>query len=314
MIKEYIDKLSDENQQYLESLRKQMRQLLEEQTCAEEWSETLQIENSSQINIFSPRNIDSEINQKLERAANNIASIKQQIESVKDLIETHLQKQEEYEKLLEELEKSEEEQKKPLAETTKLYEADNASKKAIYIRKKEFQNLEESENAEEDAENSDLLLKVDYNGKNEENTEYTGIAKKANDTDINVFGFLDNKNSVEKEHIINTSDKDGGDTKKSGNAEIQTTEQPDLMNTTKNSISEYERSNQKEVTENLKNISEFDFSTYQTEVLMPFLSELYKKAELCLVLLNDRNKCRRELNQMKNSIKEYADKLKNESN
>lgn len=108
MIREYIDKLCDENNQTLNNLEKQMRDLLNELSSAEQWSESLQRENNAHTNIFSPRNIDTEIDQKIEKAVDSVSKIKQQIEYLRDLMETHLQKKAEYEKLLSELENSQE--------------------------------------------------------------------------------------------------------------------------------------------------------------------------------------------------------------
>ena len=94
MIKEYINKLSDENRQDLEKLEKQMKDLLQELSCAEEWSESLQIQNNSQRNIFSPRNVDTEIESKIEKTQLSIQKIRKEIEYVRDLIETHIKKKE----------------------------------------------------------------------------------------------------------------------------------------------------------------------------------------------------------------------------
>lgn len=107
MIKKYINKLADENDQTLDKLKKQMKDLLNELSSAEEWSESLQRENNTHTNIFSPRNRDNEIGQKIEKAISSVSQIKQQIEYVRDLIETHLQKKAEYEKMFAELENSE---------------------------------------------------------------------------------------------------------------------------------------------------------------------------------------------------------------
>lgn len=109
MIRKYINKLADENDQTLDKLKKQMKDLLNELSSAEEWSESLQRENNTHTNIFSPRNRDTEIGQKIEKAISSVSQIKQQIEYVRDLIETHLQKKAEYEKMFAELENSEKE-------------------------------------------------------------------------------------------------------------------------------------------------------------------------------------------------------------
>lgn len=103
MIKEYIDKLSDDNQSELSNLEKQMRELLDELTYAQEWQETLQKESNSQTNIFSPRSFDEDIEQDLENVQNKIIRINQQIEYTRELIETHLKKKNEYVTLMQEI-------------------------------------------------------------------------------------------------------------------------------------------------------------------------------------------------------------------
>lgn len=106
MIKEYIDKLSDDNQAELSGLEKQMRELLDELTYAQEWQESLQRENNSQTSIFSPRSLDEDIEQNLENVQNKISRIKQQIEYTRELIETHLKKKNEYQTLKIEIDSS----------------------------------------------------------------------------------------------------------------------------------------------------------------------------------------------------------------
>ena len=107
MIKEYINKLLAENKETLKQLEKQLGDLMNELSSAEQWAESLQRESNAQTNIFSPRNIDVEIGQKIEKASNSISNINQQIEYVRDLIETHLRKQSEYEELMIEIDNME---------------------------------------------------------------------------------------------------------------------------------------------------------------------------------------------------------------
>ena len=52
--------------------------------------------------------------------------------------------------------------------------------------------------------------------------------------------------------------------------------------------------------------------TVSDEYFLNVLSELYSKVELCLALLNsDKNKCNHELNNMRYSMKKYAEEIKN---
>ena len=104
MIKEYINELLVENKEKLDALEKQMKALLTELDGATKWMETLQAEMNVDKNIFSPRMMDAELEEKLEDAKSNIQKIKQDIDYVKSFMEENAAKEKEYGKLLEELE------------------------------------------------------------------------------------------------------------------------------------------------------------------------------------------------------------------
>lgn len=104
MIKEYVEELLLQNNEELEKLEKQMKDLLSELDAAKEWMETLQAEENVDKNIFSPRSVNNDLKNKIESAQNSINRIKQDIEYVRSFIETHLKKKQEYEKMINELE------------------------------------------------------------------------------------------------------------------------------------------------------------------------------------------------------------------
>lgn len=229
MIKEYILKLINENSEDLEKLEKQMKDMLGELSCAEEWSETLQIESNSQKNIFSPRNADPEINTKIEKATNSVQKIKKEIEYIRDLIETHLKKREEYAKMLSEIENSE-----------KIYHAEKHERE-----KNEFSDTDKSKKIK--TENADSNL-------NKEKYPH----------------LKDEQKECEKRNL----DGDIAETEKS-----------------------------------MESAGYINFKE-QTEEMKAFLSNLYSKTEVCLAcLISDKNRCKKELNEMKNIIKKYAKEL-----
>lgn len=104
MIKEYFDKLSMDNEQELEKYENQMESLKVELNEAQQKLKQLQEENNVQINIFSPRNIDEDMEEKLEYAQNNIQRIEQQIADTRSMLEAHKEKKHEYEILEKEIE------------------------------------------------------------------------------------------------------------------------------------------------------------------------------------------------------------------
>lgn len=104
MLKEYINKLNQDNDEELVKLEKQMKKAVSELESAQGWLEELQKENNVQINIFSPRNIDDQLEQKMQAAQSKVSEANNQIDYIRELIETHIKKQKEYEILLKEAE------------------------------------------------------------------------------------------------------------------------------------------------------------------------------------------------------------------
>lgn len=108
MIKEYIDKLIAENNQSLENLEKEMKELISDLESSRKWLEKLQREKNLDTNIFSPRNMDTEIKEKMEKAQLEINKINHNIEHTRIMMEEHVKKKLEYEKLLLETKETEE--------------------------------------------------------------------------------------------------------------------------------------------------------------------------------------------------------------
>lgn len=118
MIKEYFDKLSMDNEQELEKYENQMESLKVELNEAQQKLKQLQEENNVQINIFSPRNIDEDMEEKLEYAQNDIQRIEQQIADTRSMLEAHKEKKHEYEILEKEIEGTAEKKEFPEDEKT----------------------------------------------------------------------------------------------------------------------------------------------------------------------------------------------------
>ncbi|WP_283681180.1 hypothetical protein [Parablautia sp. Marseille-Q6255] len=103
MIKEYIEKIFDANEEERKKYEEQMNQLSEELKKEEEELENLQKEKSIQINIFSPRNIDDSIEDKVLEKRNRIADIRENIENAKKQLASCIEKKTEYELLQKEM-------------------------------------------------------------------------------------------------------------------------------------------------------------------------------------------------------------------
>lgn len=109
MLKEYINRLLEENNKKLNELEAQMKNLLNDLDCAKEWLDSLHAETNVDKNIFSPRVMDTDLDKKTENAQKDIEKTRQDIEYVRFFIEENVKKKLEYEKLLEEIEHMESE-------------------------------------------------------------------------------------------------------------------------------------------------------------------------------------------------------------
>ena len=67
MIKEYITELLNENNEELVHLEEQMSDLFVELDSSKEMLEVLQKEKDADKNIFSPRTMDSQIGEEIEK-------------------------------------------------------------------------------------------------------------------------------------------------------------------------------------------------------------------------------------------------------
>ena len=113
MIKEYIEKHLHENKKELEKQNDQLQKLMKEQENAKLYLENLQKQKNVQINIFSPRNIDDTLEEKIEKGRENVQIIENEIEQARKSIEELEEKKKEYEAL-------EKEAKKPSAQKNDL--------------------------------------------------------------------------------------------------------------------------------------------------------------------------------------------------
>ncbi|MCD7882995.1 MAG: hypothetical protein LUI87_04700 [Lachnospiraceae bacterium] len=104
MIKEFIVKMRDDNEQKINSLESEMSELVRDLSCAEQLLEKMLREKKSDTYIFSPRAMDFQIDEKIRTKQSEIRELKQKIEYVRHMMEERLKNREEYNKLLTELE------------------------------------------------------------------------------------------------------------------------------------------------------------------------------------------------------------------
>lgn len=260
MIKDYLSELLLENDETLEEYEKQMKDLLSDLDGAKSWLETLQIEKNADTNIFSPRAMDPDIQNKIESARANIRKINQDIEYVRGFIETHVKKREEYQKLLDELNQ---------IESTS---SDDSKTQASAGIPADIS----------DVENADLPIgETDY-------AEGTDSPIQNADDTKNTMSQLPDADSVKEPE----SQMQSEDNVSEMNSQVQTTESaPQSSDTDENSAE----------------ISDIMLDENSVIVSKEFLSQIYKKAEISLALLNsDRRRCKKELRALMDMIKDAA--------
>ncbi|MCD8014633.1 MAG: hypothetical protein LUG99_15965 [Lachnospiraceae bacterium] len=111
MIKDYISRLQSENSKKIDSLNQEMEELMGDLSCSEQLLDKLEQEKMIDTNIFSPRTIDTQVNERIDSKQKEIRTLKQKIEYVKERLEECILNQNEYNLMAEEIEKKEIEKK-----------------------------------------------------------------------------------------------------------------------------------------------------------------------------------------------------------
>lgn len=104
MLKEYINNIKNENDNKLASLEREMQELVNDLNCTEKVLERLQREKKLDTNIFSPRTIDMQSNEKIDNTQSKINEIQRKIEYVSLMIEEAMKQKTELNQLAEEAE------------------------------------------------------------------------------------------------------------------------------------------------------------------------------------------------------------------
>lgn len=256
MLKEYIESLYDSNKEKLEELEKQLQKLMNDLVCAEEWLETVQKEQNTDQNIFSPRRRADGGHEKVDAAQMNLDSIKQKIEYVREKIEDSVKKKYEIENLLEE------------AETVIDTRAEISEKNKMY------------EGQENKSEN-EAEARVEVETEIQEETE------KKIEKEVEI------ENEMQAEQIKTGKEMHEEIKKKADSIDERTTDGK--------SRDQADKQNQG-----------IDTEKQLKERFRQTLSELYKKTELSMALLNgNKSVCKNELKSMKIMIKKYAEELDN---
>jgi uncharacterized protein YlxP (DUF503 family) len=328
-MKEYIEKITDKNDEEIELLEEQMKEYESELGEVQKHLEWLRRQEDAQTNIFSPRTQEQNIEEKIEAESDAVCKLNQKINSLKIKMESLSQKDTEQEKQIhqspDETHDNWQEEKITIENNKESYEAiDNEIKNNIKNKNREVNLIEDHTHA--NCENCvDKTLS--------ENDPAKSIQSLADYIDQFVVNLSEDANQK----------KTGEELK-----DISNNSEDKLKNNFKETILEKQEDSKKQFDEKSKMGKEKQNESYQNQVklkmecvceetnlekiknrnttdesslgissvnetdMKKFLSDIYSKTELCLALLkSDRNRCKREMQEIKRMVKKYADELEN---
>lgn len=341
MLKEYLARVDLENSEELDKLQIQMKGLLDELNIKQELIDKLRREKNLDINIFSPRSMDAEADEKIEKAMQEKLEINQSIEYVRGLIETYTKKKMEYEELRKELMESEMDAKTDSGEDdgkVEDEEIENAEVTEKIVKETEIETDDAGTDNQkiEDGNNDNVGTGITDINKPEINTEILSDGKSVTLSNENnmqnvrdkVFSAIDNNMRLAAEQIEHSEQSDN----EMADCEVpehdKMSEQNEMLGHEK--VSEYNKmpghdemydhnkipvhdkmSEQNEMPEHSENseYNEPEKSPANRKELLDFLDAIYRQTELCMAITSNRNQCKAELRSLKSKIKNYAAKI-----
>lgn len=171
--------MMEENQEELQKLEVEMKNLLEELECNQEYVLHLRKEKDIDRNIFSPRSYDADSDRKIEQAENKVEQIKNEVEYIRERIETFLKKKKEYEKILGEI-KAESETGASLKQLPLINEKDPYIATSTKIKESDKQEV--LKNLKELYKKTEIALALLNSDRNKCKNELKGIMKLIKET------------------------------------------------------------------------------------------------------------------------------------
>lgn len=341
MLKEYLARVDLENSEELDKLQIQMKGLLDELNVKQELIDKLRREKNLDINIFSPRSMDAEADEKIEKAMQEKLEINQSIEYVRGLIETYTKKKMEYEELRKELMESEIDAKTDSVEDDGKIEdkeAENAEVTEKIVKETEIEVKDAGADNQkiEDGNNDNVVTGITDINKPEINTEILPDGKSVTLSNENNLQNVRDKvsSAIDKNMRLAAEQTEHSEQSDNEMADCEAPEHDKMSEHNKmpghdkmsgnnemlghDEMSEYNKmpvhdkiSEQNEMPE-LNGISEYDEpekSPVNRKELLDFLDEIYRQTELCMAITSNRNQCKAELRSLKSKIKNYAAKI-----
>jgi hypothetical protein len=177
MVKEYIIELQTKNDFLIAEQEEKLKQLLDQLNQIQTVLDELNRENSKQINIFSPRNLNDTIEGEIYDKNEQILTVQHQIEETKTDIEYCRTKKEEYLLLLNEVDhnssvKEHQDQNSDTAEQPELIYNKEAYNNEEYISKQEVKTFLQTI-----YQKNEVCLALMNTGKNRCKSELTDMKK-----------------------------------------------------------------------------------------------------------------------------------------
>lgn len=329
MLKEYLARVDLENSEELDKLQIQMKGLLDELNVKQELIDKLRREKNLDINIFSPRSMDAEADEKIEKAMQEKLEINQSIVYVRGLIETYTKKKMEYEELRKELMESEIDAKIDNGKDdgkVEDEETENAEVTEEIVKETEIETEDAGTDNQkiEDGNNDNVGTGITDINKPEINTEILPDGKSVTLSNENNLQNVRDKvsSAIDKNMRLAAEQTEHSEQSDNEMADGEAPEHDKMSEHNKmpghDKESEYNEipghdkiSEQNEIPE-LNGISEYDEpgkSPVDRVELLNFLDEIYRQTELCMAITSNRNQCKAELRNLKSKIKNYAAKI-----
>lgn len=329
MLKEYLARVDLENSEELDKLQIQMKGLLDELNVKQELIDKLRREKNLDINIFSPRSMDAEADEKIEKAMQEKLEINQSIEYVRGLIETYTKKKMEYEELRKELMESEIDAKTDSGEDDGKVEDEEIKNTEVtekIVKETEIETEDSGTDNQkiEDGNNDNVGTGITDINKPEINTEILPDGKSVTLSNKNNLQNVRDKvsSAIDKNMRLAAHQTEHSEQSDNEMADCEAPEHDKMSEKNKmpghDKMSEYnempghDKMSEQNGTPELNGISEYDEpgkNPIDRMELLDFLDAIYRQTELCMAITSNRNQCKAELRSLKSKIKNYAAKI-----
>ncbi|MCD7955242.1 MAG: hypothetical protein LUG93_05710 [Lachnospiraceae bacterium] len=328
MIKEFIIKMRDENEQKISSLECEMSELVRDLSLAEQLLEKMLREKKSDTYIFSPRTTDFQIDEKIRAKQTEIRELNQKIDYVRHMMEERLKNRDEFNNLLNEIETSDHEkssQDDQKAESNAISVVKSGLTSVLSNNQsREYNSCVTQEKSsivtkemQKNPSTADIKIPEKFSsdeGKKLEipSTAEIEIQKNSPSAESQIQRNLPSSDGEKEENLPSAESKKeenlpSAESEKQENLPSTGPHNQSVSGIKKGGESVLEAGEHKAESSNLQQSGEaIRNAEINKEKLLSFLQAIYKDTETCLALINgNKNRCKTELRKMMKSISEY---------